>query len=155
MGKMTKTKKRCLGGGGNSSATPSGMPPAPSASSYSSGETYGTVVNGTVNSQMSRVFGDSPTFGSNSPLGQSNAIIGSQGQLSAGHVNSTGGKRRKRAGKKSRKTRGKGKRGGVFGSVLNQAIVPFGILALQQSFGRKKTNGTEKYYKNKSSRRRG
>lgn len=38
----------------------------------------------------------------------------------------------------SRKTgKGRGKKGGFIGSVLSQAVVPFGLLALQQSYGRR------------------
>uniref|UniRef100_A0A6C0BY03 Uncharacterized protein n=1 Tax=viral metagenome TaxID=1070528 RepID=A0A6C0BY03_9ZZZZ len=33
--------------------------------------------------------------------------------------------------------KGRGKKGGFIGSVLSQAVVPFGLLALQQSYGRR------------------
>jgi len=33
--------------------------------------------------------------------------------------------------------RGRGKKGGFMGSVISQAAVPFGLLALQQSYGRR------------------
>ena len=53
---------------------------------------------------------------------QSNAIIGIQGQ---------------RAGKR-RSHRRHGKRGGFLGQVINQAIVPFSILGMQQTYRRKR-----------------
>jgi hypothetical protein len=52
-------------------------------------------------------------------------------------------------GRKRRRTR-KGKRGGFLGSVVNQAIVPFGLLALQNKYSRRlrnKHHGSRKYRK--------
>ena len=47
---------------------------------------------------------------------------------------------RQSGGKKSRKVKGKGKKGGFLGigAVLEQAIVPFGLLGMQQSYGKSK-----------------
>jgi hypothetical protein len=89
---------------------------APNPSSYSSGAGYGMAVNGGMDSQLSRV---------NNSGGQSNAAIGLQGQQAGG------GKRKKSS---------KVKKGGFWG-VLNQAIVPFTIFGLQQSYGKRKQNG--------------
>ena len=97
---------------------------------YSSGATYGSYVNGGMNSQFDRVF--------NSPS-QSASSIGAQGQnanMSAGVPTAAnlalaqgGGRRRKNHSRRS-------KRGGVLGPVISQAIVPFGILAMQQRYKR-------------------
>jgi hypothetical protein len=108
-----KHKKRHSYRGGN----------APNPSSYSSGAGYGMAVNGTMESQASRV---------NNSGNQSNGAIGVQGQKVGG------GGRRKRHGSV--------KKGGFWG-VLNQAIVPFSILGLQQSYGRrnKQSGGTKKH----------
>ena len=78
-------------------------------SSYSSASGYGMAVNGTADDQFNRVMNN----GSNS-----NTIIGAQGQKA-------GGKRRS-------------KRGGFWGQVINQAIVPFGILGMQQTYNKRK-----------------
>jgi hypothetical protein len=86
---------------------------APNPSSYSSAASYQEAVNGSANSQYSRVFDQA---GNSS---QSNAIVGIQGQ---------------RAGKRRRHS----KRGGFLGQVINQAIVPFGILGMQQTYRRKR-----------------
>jgi hypothetical protein len=94
-------------------------------------------VNGTGGSQMYRTFGPSNSLGGNS----NNGIQGTGGQSSSGVWNS-----RQQGGKK-------GKSGGVFGAlgpVINQAVVPFGILALQQSYGRRRS---ENSYKRRGSRR--
>lgn len=97
---------------------------------YSSAATYGSYVNGGMNPQFDRVF--------NSPS-QSNVSIGAQGQnsnMSVGVPNENnlalvqgGGRRRKHRSRRS-------KRGGVLGPIINQAIVPFGILAMQQRYKR-------------------
>ena len=90
-------------------------------SSYSSASTYGLAVNGSGNSQYDRVFNQGGKDGSF----QSNAIIGLQGQ---------------RAGKRRSSRSSRGRRGGFWGQIINQAIVPFGILGMQQTY-RKKSGG--------------
>ena len=85
---------------------------APNPSSYGSASSYGMVVNGSGDSQFNRVFGNG---------GNSNVIIGAQGQKA-------GGKRRS-------------KKGGFWGQIINQAVVPFGILGLQQTYRRKNHHG--------------
>ena len=97
---------------GGSSANPS---------SYSSASTYGMAVNGSGDSQFNRVFGNG---------GNSNIITGVQGQnagIPATLAQKAGGKR--------------SKRGGFWGQIINQAIVPFGILGLQQTYRRKRSGG--------------
>jgi hypothetical protein len=97
---------------------------APNPSSYSSAAGYGMEVNGPLDAQINRV--------NNNGL-QSNTAMGAQGQRA-------GGRRRKSSSVK---------RGGFWG-VLNQAIVPFSILGLQQSYGKRKQNGgTRKRHKKK------
>ena len=91
----------------------------PSPSSYSSGASYGVAVNGpSVEGQFDRTFmGTGPA-----------TYRGVQGQM-------TGGRRRSRS-----------RRGGflgAMGSVINQAIVPFTLLGMQQTY-RKKHNGGRK-----------
>lgn len=93
---------------------------APNPSSYSSAAGYGVAVNGpTVQGQFDR------TFMGNGPAN----YTGVQGQM-------TGGRRTRR------------KRGGFLGEIINQAIVPFGILSMQQTY-RKKHGGktrTRRYH---------
>ena len=90
---------------------------AASPSSYSSAASYGVAVNGpTTEGQFDRTFmGTGPA-----------TYRGVQGQM-------TGGKRRSR-----------GRRGGflgAMGSVINQAIVPFSILGMQQTYRKKHRGG--------------
>ena len=95
---------------------------APTPSSYSSASSYGMAVNGSGDSQFNRVFGNG---------GNSNIITGVQGQnagIPPTLAQRAGGKRRS-------------KRGGFWGQVINQAIVPFGILGLQQTYGKKRHSG--------------
>jgi hypothetical protein len=50
-------------------------------------------------------------------------------------------------GRRRRGTR-RGRRGGFFGNVISQAIVPFGLLALQNKYSRRlrhKRGGTRKH----------
>lgn len=97
---------------GGSSANPS---------SYSSASTYGMAVNGSGDSQFDRVFGNG---------GNSNVITGVQGQnagIPATLAQKAGGKR--------------SKKGGYWGQIINQAVVPFGILGLQQTYRNKKRGG--------------
>jgi len=100
---------------------------APNSSSYSSATTYGGVVNGSGDSQFNRVFSQTGMDGRS----QSNTIIGVQGQnagIPPSLAQRAGGRRRS-------------KKGGFWGEVINQAIVPFGILGLQQTYRRKKSVG--------------
>ena len=100
--------------------------PAPDPSSYSSAATYQMAVNGDGNAQYNRV------FDINGPDGKfpGNIIVGAQGQ-NLGYPASSmmkGGKKRSR-------------KGGNFGSIINQAIVPFSLLGMQQTYRRKKNGG--------------
>jgi len=92
---------------------------APNPTSYSSAATYQMAVNGSANDQYNRVFDVAGPDGSS----QSNAIIGLQGQRA--------GMRRSR----------RHKRGGFWGEVINQAVVPFSLLAMQQRYGKKGKRG--------------
>ena len=93
---------------------------------------FGESVYGSGDSQYSRVFG--PAY----PDVRSNNIIGTQGQgvslvgvpsasqlANASGANSMSGGRRRR-------------RGGFLGEVVNQAVVPFALLGMQQTYRRKR-----------------
>ena len=128
---------------------------------YSSASTYGSYVNGTADSQYARVFQQTGPNAAN----QSNVIVGAQGQWShqpgvpsaqSMTLVQSAGKSRARSASRSRsqararsasrgrarsasraRSQSRGKSGGFFGSVLNQAIVPFSLLAMQQSYRKK------------------
>jgi hypothetical protein len=96
---------------------------------YTSASTYGSYVNGTGAQQFSRTFDQSGPFANR--IGAE--YVGAQGQNAnqAGQANtqliqSAGGRR--------------SKRGGLWGEVINQAIVPLSILGMQQTY-RKKQGG--------------
>ena len=124
---------------------------------YTSASTYGAYVNGSGQQQYDRTFNQSA---SNLP---SNILVGAQGQggelintptsqqlsliQSAGRGRGRGRSRGRSRGRGRSRTSSRGrsssggtrkKKGGLFGSVINQAIVPFGILGLQQSYKRKR-----------------
>ena len=128
---------------------------------YSSASTYGSYVNGTADSQYARVFQQTGPNAAN----QSNVIVGAQGQWShqpgvpsaqSMTLVQSAGKSRARSASRSRsqararsasrgrarsasraRSQSRGKSGGFFGSVLSQAIVPFSLLAMQQSYRKK------------------
>ena len=103
---------------------------------YSSASTYGSYVNGSGDSQYNRVFDQGNS-------NQSNIIIGSQGQNShqAGIPSGQNLSLVQSAGSRHRK---RGKRGGFWGQVINQALVPFSILGLQQTYRRKGSSSGNK-----------
>jgi hypothetical protein len=116
--KGCSSRRNRKGGNGN----------APNPSSYSSATTYGMAVNGSGDSQYNRVFSNS------SPDAKypSNIIVGLQGQ-NLGYSPST----TQKAGSRRRK------KGGFWGQIVNQALVPFSILGMQQSYRRKKNGGAK------------
>jgi len=107
---------------------------------YTSGSSYGSYVNGPEPAQFSRTFDQSGPYGDRF----GSQYVGAQGQWATNPHSPTGenlsliqsaGKSRKR-------------RGGLIGEVINQAIVPFGLLGLQQSYGRKRHGGkTRKHHR--------
>ena len=103
---------------------------------YTSAATYGEYVNGNANAQFNRVFDQGGSYAGR----DSNVIIGAQGQWaqSPGVPSSQNMSLIQSAGK-SRK-----RRGGFLGPVINQAIVPFSLLAMQQSFRRKRGGKTRR-----------
>ena len=107
---------------------------SPDPSTYSSGAGYGVAVNGSVNSQFERTFsqtGPDGAFPSNQSVGVQGQNIGYPQQVNTSLVQKAGGSRRK-------------KKGGFWGQIINQALVPFSILGMQQTFRRKKHSGTRK-----------
>jgi len=118
-------RRRQRGGDGEGQA-----PPA-----YTDGSSFVGANYGDGNTQWNNVFGPHST----STMG--NEIVNlNHPQMVQANVPQGGGRRR-------RGTR-KGKRGGFLGNVVSQAIVPFGLLALQNKYSRRlrhKRGGTRKY----------
>ena len=102
---------------------------------YSSAASYETSLLGTQDQQYGRVF---DIGGPNNS--QSNAIMANESSSSLGYLPY------QRAGKKSRrkKSNRRHKRGGFLGNVLNQAIVPFGLVGLNQYYGKRRGSKTRK-----------
>jgi len=115
---MPTTRKR--GGKKGRKGMKGGMN-APDPNSYSSASSWGVAVNGTENQQFDRTFG-----------------IGKGSNYGAGYTGVQGQKAGRR--RKSRTA----KKGGFWGNVINSAVVPFGIFAMQQSYRRNKRAGTQK-----------
>ena len=102
--------------------------------SYTSASTYGSYVNGSPASQFSRTFDANGQYASRA----GSEYVGAQGQMSQQPNMPTSQNLSlvQSAGRRHRKSR----RGGFFGEVINQAIVPFALLGLQQTY-RKKSRG--------------
>jgi hypothetical protein len=98
---------------------------------YSSGAGYGMYVNGSGGSQWARTMDQAGSYGQV----PGNAIIGAQGQ------NITSPSQMPTASNLSLIQKGAGKRrkrGGFLGQIVNQAVVPFALLGMQQSYRAKK-----------------
>lgn len=102
--------------------------------SYTSASTYGSYVNGSPDAQFARTFDTTGPYAARA----GSEYVGAQGQWSqqpnvpsAQNLSliQSAGRRRHRS-----------RRGGFFGEVINQAVVPFGLLGLQQTY-RKKSHG--------------
>ena len=103
--------------------------------SYTSGSTYGSYVNGTGDQQFARTFDTTGPYAARvgaeyvGAQGQNSQQFGSPSAQNLSLIQSAGKRRRSR-------------RGGFLelGGVINQAIVPFSILGMQQTY-RKKSHG--------------
>ena len=111
---------------------------------YTSASTYGSYVNGSPDSQFARTFDSTGPYASRA----GSEYVGAQGQWSQQPNTPTEQNLSlvQSAGKRGQ--RRKSRRGGFFGEVINQAIVPFGLLGLQQTY-RKKRHGGKKSRKNR------
>lgn len=98
--------------------------------SYSSASTYGEYVNGSGASQYNRVFDQAGAYGQL----QGNVIIGAQGQNVPPPSQVPNASQLALVQKAGRRHR----RGGFLGEVVNQAIVPFTLLGMQNTYRRKR-----------------
>ena len=102
--------------------------------SYSDAASYGMSVNGTGDSQWSRTMDVAGSYGQV----PGNVIIGTGGQnvvpMSRMPTNDNLNVIQNGAGRRRR-------RGGFLGEVVNQAIVPFALLGMQQTYRRKRHGG--------------
>jgi hypothetical protein len=105
---------------------------------YTSATTYGESVNGSTGSQIARAFGPTGTgsiIGEQEQGAMNTFRIPTQAQLALAQATQAGGRRKSRRGRKS-------KRGGFLAEIVNQAVVPGAILAMQQTY-RRKSRGTK------------
>ena len=103
--------------------------------SYTDGASYGSYVNGSPDSQFARTFDATGPYASRA----GSEYVGAQGQWSQ-QPNVPSAQNLaliQSAGRRRRRSR----RGGFFGEVINQAIVPFGLLGLQQTYRKKSSGG--------------
>jgi len=106
--------------------------------SYTSAASYQEYVNGTsVNDQMNRTFG-------NGVSNNGNLIIGAQGQNSTQTGTPTASQLSLVQSAGRSRSRSRSRKGGVWGQVINQAIVPFGLLGLQHAYSKRHRKGHSK-----------
>jgi len=113
---------------------------------YSSGAGYGMYVNGPLDTQYGRVFSTSGQYGSV----PGNAMIGAQGQRAGRRRSKNKSKKRggscskryggKKRNKSMKNRKSKGGFGILPGYILNQAITPATLLAMQAKYQKKKFN---------------
>lgn len=103
-----------------------GQPPA--SPSYTDSASYMLSKVGDGNTQWNNVFASQGP----APFGNEIRPLDGSANVQANAVQSGG--RRRRHGTR------KGKRGGFFGNVISQAIVPFGLFALQNKYSRRMKN---------------
>jgi hypothetical protein len=108
---------------------------------YTSASSYGSYVNGDPASQFSRTFDQSGPYGAR----VGSEYVGAQGQW-AGQPNTPTGEQLNLIQSAGRRRK---KRGGFLGPVINQGIVPFTLLGLQQTY-RNKKHGGRKSRKNRT-----
>ena len=104
--------------------------------SYTSASTYGSYVNGSGDSQFARTFDTTGPYAARvgseyvGAQGQNSQQFGSPSAQNLSLIQSAGKRRRSR-------------RGGFLelGGVINQAVVPFTLLGLQQSYRKKSYGG--------------
>ena len=99
--------------------------------SYSSASTYGTYVNGDAGAQYNRVFDQAGAYGQL----PGNVIIGAQGQNVTPMSQVPNASQLALVQKAGRR---RSRKGGFLGEVVSQAIVPFSILGMQQTYRRKR-----------------
>jgi hypothetical protein len=132
---------------------------------FSSAATYAEFVNGPMLAQFERVFDQSGPNGANPsnvivgaqgqwmhqpgvPSAESLRLVQSAGKsrarsqararsASRGRARSASRGRARSASRGRARSQSRGKSGGFFGSVIDQAIVPFSLLAMQQSYRKK------------------
>ena len=109
--------------------------------SYTSAASYGEYVNGSGGSQFSRTFDQSGPYGAR----VGSEYVGAQGQ-NASQPNTPTGQQLNLIQSAGRRRK---KRGGFLGPVINQGIVPFTLLGLQQTY-RNKKHGGRKSRKNRT-----
>jgi hypothetical protein len=116
-----------------------------SGAPYSSASSYSSYVNGTENSQYDRVFSQAGPYASvpgNTSIGaqgQNANMLGTPNASSLSLIQNAGSKRRRSHKKRNTKKR----YGGFLGQVINQAIVPLGLLGMQQTYRRNKHNNNK------------
>ena len=138
-GKRRRKRKMC-GGKGNA-LSPASAGPATASSTYNNMAQYGG--SGSAWEYVQNMFGNGTTQFDNS-------LVVKPGQTYEQQNSNVIQQARQNGGRRSRKGKGRSKKGGMWGQIISQAIVPFGLVGLQNKFGNRMRS---KKYRGSKSRR--
>ena len=136
-----KRRRRNMRGGKGEALSPASAGPATASSTYNNMAQYGG--SGSAWEYVQNMFGNGTTQFDNS-------LVVKPGQTYEQQNSNVIQQARQNGGRRSRKGKGRSKKGGMWGQVISQAVVPFGLVGLQNKFGNRMRS--KKYRGNKSRR---
>ena len=136
-----KRRRRNMRGGKGNALSPASAGPATASSTYNNMAQYGG--SGSAWEYVQNMFGNGTTQFDNS-------LVVKPGQTYEQQNSNVIQQARQNGGRRSRKGKGRSKKGGMWGQVISQAVVPFGLVGLQNKFGNRMRS--KKYRGNKSRR---
>ena len=104
---------------------------------YTSASTYGSYVNGSGDAQFSRTFDATGPYANRA----GSEYVGAQGQWATQAHQPTAQNLALVQSAGRRRSRSRSRRGGLWGEVLKQAIVPLSLLGMQQTYKKRKNGG--------------
>lgn len=136
-----KRRRRKMRGGKGYALSPASAGPATPSSTYNNMAQYGG--SGSAWEYVQNMFGNGTTQFDNS-------LVVKPGQTYEQQNSNVIQQARQNGGRRSRKGKGRSKKGGMWGQIISQAVVPFGLVGLQNKFGNRMRS---KKYRGSKSRR--
>ena len=136
-----KRRRRKMCGGKGNALSPASAGPATATSTHNNMAQYGG--SGSAWEYVQNMFGNGTTQFDNS-------LVVKPGQTYEQQNSNVIQQARQNGGRRSRKGKGRSKKGGMWGEIISQAVVPFGLVGLQNKFGNRMRS---KKYRGSKSRR--
>lgn len=136
-----RRRRRNMRGGKGEALSPASAGPATATSTHNNMAQYGG--SGSAWEYVQNMFGNGTTQFDNS-------LVVKPGQTYEQQNSNVIQQARQNGGRRSRKGKGRSKKGGMWGQVISQAVVPFGLVGLQNKFGNRMRS---KKYRGSKSRR--